>query len=167
MNRRALAGLASAAGMLMVGACTAGQPPISPSSPVESTPPATTGTISGDTMTTLHLTVAGRLIAAEWGDSSTARDLAAQSPLTLTFRDYGGQEKIATVPRALTTDGVPPGADPEPNDVGYYAPDRVLVLYYTDVGYYPGIVRLGRLHPADMAFLRDQPDGFEATLSTP
>ena len=118
-------------------------------------------------MDSLRLTVAGRVIAAEWGDSSTARDLAALSPLTLTFRDYGGQEKVAALPRALATDGVPSGADPEPNDVGYYAPDRVLVLYYTDVGYYPGIVRLGRLHPADMAFLRDQPDGFEAILSTP
>ncbi|MFZ1912604.1 MAG: cyclophilin-like fold protein, partial [Propionicimonas sp.] len=149
MNRRALVVLAGAAGMLMVGAC--GRPPVSPSSTVEST--ATTGSISGDTMATLRLTVAGRVIAAEWGDSSTARDLAAQSPLPLTFRDYGGQEKIAALPRALATDGVPPGADPEPNDVGYYAPDRVLVLYYTDVGYYPGIVRLGRLHPADMAFL--------------
>lgn len=72
---------------------------------------------------------------------------------TMTIRDFGGQEKAAKLPRALTTEGVPAGADPEVGDIGYYAPDNVLVLYNTDVGFYDGIIRLGRINPTDMSFL--------------
>ena len=59
--------------------------------------------IIGDTVLT------GRL----W-DNATARDLIAQLPLTLTFSDYGGQEKLAPLPQKLSLDGVPAGADPRP-----------------------------------------------------
>mgnify|MGYP000255230296 FL=1 len=41
----------------------------------------------------------------------------------------------------------------------------VLVLYYTDVGAYPGIVRLGRIAGSDLDLIRDQPDGFEVTIT--
>jgi hypothetical protein len=59
--------------------------------------------IIGDTVLT------GRL----WGNA-TARDLIAQLPLTLTFRDFNSVEKIAQLPRKLSMDGVPAGDDPFP-----------------------------------------------------
>ena len=89
--------------------------------------------IIGDTVLT------GRL----W-DNATARDLIAQLPLTLTFSDFNRLEKIASLPRKLSTEGVPPGADPLPRDIGYYAPWGNLVFYYGDVGYFNGIVRVGQ-----------------------
>jgi hypothetical protein len=89
--------------------------------------------IVGDTILT------GRL----W-DNATARDLIAQLPLTLTFRDFNGVEKIAQLPRKLSMDGVPAGDDPFPRDIGYYAPSGDLVFYYDDVGYFNGIVRIGQ-----------------------
>jgi len=39
-----------------------------------------------------------------------ARDLTAQLPLTLTFKDFNQVEKVATLPRRLSTDGAPAGA---------------------------------------------------------
>jgi hypothetical protein len=63
----------------------------------------------------------------------------------LRFRDFNRVEKIAELPRPLTMEGVPAGADPEINDIGYYAPSRDLVLYYGDVGYFNRIVRIGHL----------------------
>lgn len=117
-------------------------------------------------MTTIDLTVDDRLIPVELNDCSTARDLVSLLPLTVSFEDYGGQEKVGTLPERLTMDGVPSSADPEENDLGYYAPNRKLVLYYSDVGRYDGIVRLGRISPADMAFLRDHRHGFTAELTT-
>jgi hypothetical protein len=69
--------------------------------------------IVGDTVLTRRL----------W-DNATARDLIAQLPLTLTFRDFNGVEKIAQLPRKLSLDGVPAGADPLPRDIGYYAPSE-------------------------------------------
>ena len=60
--------------------------------------------------------------------------------------------------------GVPAGADPEINDIGYYRPTNGLVFYYGDVGYYDGIVRIGRLAPADMEVIRRQTGSFSATI---
>jgi hypothetical protein len=44
----------------------------------------------------------------------------------LTFRDLNRVEKIAKLPRPLTTEGVPDGDDPEIADLGYYAPTQEL-----------------------------------------
>ena len=108
--------------------------------------------IIGDTVLT------GRL----W-DNATARDLIAQLPLTLAFSDFNSLEKIATLPRKLSTDGVPPGDDPFPSDIGYYAPWGNLVFYYGDVGYFSGIVRIGQFDGA-LDAIGSQTDDFTATI---
>jgi hypothetical protein len=115
-------------------------------------------------MTKILITTRDRTITAQLADNPTARDLVDQLPLTLRFRDFNRVEKIAELPRALTMDGVPAGADPEIKDIGYYAPSRDLVLYYGDVGFFNGIVRLGRLDAEDMSVIEPQPDGFELTI---
>lgn len=96
-------------------------------------------------------------------DNPTARDLVAQLPLTLTFRDFNGVEKIAQLPRKLSMDGVPAGDDPFPRDIGYYAPSGDLVFYYDDVGYFTGIVRLGQFDGSVDAIVR-QTGAFTATI---
>ncbi|HEY5978304.1 MAG TPA: cyclophilin-like fold protein [Microlunatus sp.] len=117
--------------------------------------------------TRIRLTVADRTFTAELDDNPTAQDLAAQLPLTLTFSDFNGVEKLAALPRPLTMTGVPAGADPDVHDIGYYAPSQNLVFYYGDVGYWNGIVRLGRLGATDTDLIEAQPDGFTVTLSKP
>lgn len=59
-------------------------------------------------------------------------------------------------------DGVPAGADPDINDIGYYRPSNGLVFYYGDVGHYPGIVRIGRLSASDMQLIRRQPEASQS-----
>jgi hypothetical protein len=115
-------------------------------------------------LTNIRITVADRTFTAQLADNPTARDLFDQLPLTLRFRDFNRVEKIAELPRPLTTAGVPAGADPEINDIGYYAPSSDLVLYYGDVGYFNGIVRIGRLDAEDMSVIARRPDGFELTI---
>jgi hypothetical protein len=88
----------------------------------------------------------------------------SQLPLTLAFRDLNDVEKIAELPKALTTDGVPEGDDPAVAEIGYYAPSNDLVLYYGDVGYWNGIVRIGQFNPADLNFIAGQADGFEVRI---
>jgi hypothetical protein len=39
-----------------------------------------------------------------------------------------------------------------------------LVLYYGDVGYWNGIVRIGRLNAEDMSLIERQPDGFQLMI---
>jgi hypothetical protein len=75
-----------------------------------------------DAITTIRITVADQTITTELADNPTAQDLASQLPLTLSFNDFNHVEKIAELPRPLTMYGVPPGDDPDINDIGYYAP---------------------------------------------
>jgi hypothetical protein len=93
----------------------------------------------------------------------TVRDLIAQLPLTLSFRDFNRVEKIAQLPRKLTMNGVPPGDDPFPRDIGYYNPSGDLVFYYNDVGYFTGIVRLGQFD-GSMEEIERQTDIFTARI---
>jgi hypothetical protein len=126
--------------------------------------PSTTPTIEEAAVTEIRITVNDQTITAQVADNPTARDLVDLLPLTLRFRDFNGVEKIAKLPRPLTMEGVPAGDDPEINDIGYYAPSGDLVLYYGDVGYWNGIVRIGRLDAEDMSLIEHQADGFELTI---
>jgi hypothetical protein len=94
--------------------------------------------------TPINIIIADTVITARLADNPTAHDLAAQLPLTMTFKDFNQVEKVATLPRRLSTDGAPAGADPDIGDIGYWAPAGNLVFYYGDVGYWDGIVRVGR-----------------------
>lgn len=60
-------------------------------------------------------------------------------------------------------EGMPSGDDPAPQDIGYYAPQGDVVLYYGDVGYWTGIARIGRFD-ADPQILAQQTGDLIATL---
>jgi hypothetical protein len=143
--------------------------PGSPGQPARSSPPtptpseatSTPPSVAGETP--IKITIADTVITARLADNATARDLAAQLPLTLTFKDFNHVEKIAELPRPLSMHGVPAGADPDIRDVGYYAPSRDLVFYYGDVGYWNGIVRIGRFDTS-MELIEHQDDNFQVRI---
>jgi hypothetical protein len=102
-----------------------------------------------------------RRFGAELFDNPVAADLATRLPLTAAFEDFNGVEKVARLPHSLRVEGVPDRDAPEPGEIGYYAPNQALVLYYDRVGSWPGLVRIGRFDlPLDE--LRELPDGFTA-----
>lgn len=97
------------------------------------------------TTTPIRLVIGDTTLRAELFDNPAARSLLDQLPLTLDFSDYGRQEVLAEPPRPLTMEGMPAGESAPAGTIGYYAPSRAVVLYYSDVGHYPGIVRIGRV----------------------
>jgi hypothetical protein len=104
-------------------------------------------------------------LAARLLDNPTARDLAAQLPLTLTFRDHNHVEKTAPLPRPLSVDGAPAGHDPAAGDIGYWAPGRDFVLYYDDdAPYFEGIVRIGKFN-GDTEAIKRLPDASRVTIT--
>ena len=105
------------------------------------------------------------VLAASLNETPTARALLAQLPLRLRFSDFNGVEKVAKVPRPLTMTGMPVGDDPEPGDLGFYAPSGDLVLYYRDVGYWPGIARIGRLSDRAVQAIAAQQQDFAAVIA--
>jgi len=145
---------------------TAGEPASPPSASPTTSQPSTNqpSTEERDPVTTIRITVDDQVITTQLADNPTAQDLAAQLPLTLNIRDFNRLEKVAKLPRPLTMEGVPAGDDPEINDLGYYAPSGDLVFYYGDVGYFNGIVRIGRLRGQDMDLIERQPDGREIAI---
>ena len=58
---------------------------------------------------------------------------------------------------------LPAGADPDIGDIGYYAPSGDLVFYYGDVGYWNGIVRVGRFDTT-MELIEHQADNFKIKI---
>ncbi|HZP93959.1 MAG TPA: cyclophilin-like fold protein [Burkholderiales bacterium] len=93
----------------------------------------------------IRLTINGTAITASLNDNATARDFLSLLPLTLTLEDYAATEKIAYLPRKLSTAGAPAGFDPSIGDITYYAPWGNLAIFHKDFGYSEGLVHLGRI----------------------
>jgi hypothetical protein len=93
----------------------------------------------------IRLMMDGKAIHATLLDNSTTRDFLSLLPMTITLEDYASTEKIAYLPRKLSTAGVPAGVDPAMGDITYYAPWGNLAIFYRDSGYAKGLVKLGSL----------------------
>lgn len=106
----------------------------------------------------IRMTMTGQIITATLEESDSAREFFAMLPLTLPFEDYAETEKIAYLPRKLTTQGAPNGIDPDVGDICYYAPWGNLAIYYRDFGYSTGLIKLGRI-ASGLDALTAQPSG--------
>lgn len=93
----------------------------------------------------IRLTFNNRKIIVKMNDNPTSMDLVKKLPLTLTFKDYSGTEKISYLPQRLSTEGSPSGYDPSVGELAYYAPWGNICFYYHDFGYSTGLVPLGSI----------------------
>jgi hypothetical protein len=66
-------------------------------------------------------------------------------PLQLTLKDHARTEKIADLPKKLTTQGAPSDSDPSVGDIAYNAPWGNFAIFYKDFSYSDGLIILGRL----------------------
>ena len=142
------------------GAPGAGTPDPSPS------PSPASGNQDTDSSegTPIRITFDDTVLAARLHDNATARDLAAQLPLTLTFRDHNNVEKTAPLPRELSLEGALEGHDPAAGDIGYWAPGGDLVFYYdSDAPFFNGIVRIG-VFDGGMDAIERQGGDFSVTI---
>jgi len=101
----------------------------------------------------IQLTVNGQVLFATLEDSAAARDLLSLLPMTLDLEDYAATEKIAQLPKKLSTAGAPAGTTPSVGDITYYAPWGNLAIFYKDFGHSAGLVKLGRIK-GDIQVLR-------------
>jgi hypothetical protein len=102
------------------------------------------------------------VVTASLLDNPTARDFASLLPMTVTLEDHAATEKIAYLPRKLSTAGAPAGTDPSIGDVAYYAPWGNLALFHKDFHYSSGLVPLGKME-AGLEALRE-PGSVTATI---
>lgn len=78
-------------------------------------------------------------------DNPTSKDFLSLLPLTLTFEDYAGTEKISYPSNKLSTKEAPSGMDPTIGDFTYFAPWGNLAIFYKDFGYSNGLIKLGKI----------------------
>lgn len=83
-------------------------------------------------------------LTATLTDSPATREFLAQLPLTLTVEDYASAEKIAVLPRRLSTGGTPTGRAGRAGAITYYAPWGNLALFYKDFTYSTVLIHLGQ-----------------------
>ena len=98
-------------------------------------------------------------------NNATARDLISRLPVTLTFEDYAGAEKIAYLPgESLTSQDAPSSYDPGVGDLCLYAPWGNLCFFYKDSGPAGELIPIGSVEGDDIQILAAQNEEFSATL---
>ncbi|MFJ5770316.1 cyclophilin-like fold protein [Psychrobacillus sp. NPDC093180] len=93
--------------------------------------------------TKIKLTFNNEEVIVKMLDNPTSNDFLSQLPLTLTFEDHAGTEKISYIPSELSTEGAPSGIEPVAGDFTYYAPWGNLALFYEDFRFSNGLIKLG------------------------
>lgn len=98
----------------------------------------------------MWMTVDERRFAITLTDNAAARAFAAQLPLTLNMAELNGNEKYASLPKALPTKATRPGTIRN-GDLMLYGTDTLVVFYLTFESSY-SYTRLGRMDdPAGLA----------------
>ncbi|MCB2295427.1 hypothetical protein LGK95_18250 [Clostridium algoriphilum] len=102
-------------------------------------------------------------IIVKMNDNATSLNFVKKLPMTLSFKDYGGTEKISYLPQKLSTEGSPSGYDPSVGELAYYAPWGNICFYYRDFGYSTGLVPLGSIE-SGIEFLKSLDGDFTVTI---
>jgi len=92
----------------------------------------------------IRLTVGNEVATATY-DNSAARDFAALLPLSVQVTDYATIERIADLPRKLSTQGAPKGMTPAAGELTYYAPWGNLALFIQPRSFSNGLLPLGKV----------------------
>lgn len=114
--------------------------------------------------TQIRLAFDGKEAVVVLEDNATTRDFLSMLPMTLTFEDYAGSEKISYLPRDLSTEGAPSIYDPSVGDLILYAPWGNLAVFYHDAGSSSGPVPMGHVE-SGLDLLTAMDGEFEVTVS--
>lgn len=111
----------------------------------------------------IRIDVDGQTLLGTLDDTVVAREFAALLPLRLTLTDYAGIERIADLPKRLSTTEAPAGMTPKAGDITYYAPWGNLAIFIGDNVYAKGLVKLGRIDSGIATLERPAP--FDVLIS--
>lgn len=101
---------------------------------------------SNQTLMKIRLTVNGQSATATLYDNATARDFAALLPLSLAMEDYATIERVAGLPRKLSTQGAPDGMAPVAGELTHYAPWGNLAIFIRGRSYARSLLPLGKVN---------------------
>lgn len=104
-----------------------------------------TGTNASDDPPAMAISVTanGNTTVFQLNNSTAARELYAQLPLSIEVENYSNNEKIFYPPKKLNTDNTPK-ANAKAGTLAYYAPWGDVVMFYKDFGAASGLYELGQ-----------------------
>lgn len=91
------------------------------------------------------LTFNNEEIIVKMYENPTSKEFLTQLPLTLTFEDFGGFEKLSYPPESLTTEAAPSGYKPSRGDFSYFSPWGNVTMFYNDHSFSNGLVKIGEI----------------------
>lgn len=94
---------------------------------------------------TIQITTTDFTILVELEDNSATQDLIQRLPLTLTFEDFNGTEKISYLDSELDISNAPNSCTPKQGDLTYYAPWGNLAFFYHDFRQSSQLIPLGTI----------------------
>ncbi|CAM3890703.1 cyclophilin-like fold protein [Tsukamurella strandjordii] len=144
-------GITLALAVLLTGCATVGTTPPSASAPEATSPD------QGVANTVVHFTAGDTVVEVVIdADTPTTRSFLAMLPMTLTFSDYGGKEKVATPVGEWDFTGAA-GLNPEPGDLFSYMPWGNLGFFYNTDGntYDSSLTKIGETDDLDRIVLLD------------
>lgn len=99
----------------------------------------------------------------ELEDNPTTQSLLAQLPITVSFSDYAGNEKVTSFPKRLSRENAPKGYQAQVGDVTSYGPWGNLAIFYQDFPYSNGLIYIGKFTSGFENFI-GQSGSFEVKL---
>ena len=95
--------------------------------------------------TRIKLTINENDVYVNLNNSKSSNDLLSLLPLALEFEDFNNTEKIAYLPRKITTLDAPDGYTPKLGDFAYYAPWGNIAIFYKEFRYSESLIKLGKI----------------------
>lgn len=96
-------------------------------------------------MSCIKLVFNNKEVIVKMYDNPTSKDFLSLLPMTLTFEDYAGIEKISNLQKILTKDDAPSGSKPSIGEFTYYSPCGNLAIFYRDFDFANGLIKLGKI----------------------
>ncbi|MGD9157470.1 MAG: cyclophilin-like fold protein [Desulfobacteraceae bacterium] len=90
----------------------------------------------------INVTAKGKTTVFELNNTTAAKDLYDQLPLSIVVEDYSSNEKIFYPPKKLSTADTPL-TDAKAGTLAYYAPWGNVVMFYGSFGSASGLYELG------------------------
>lgn len=111
----------------------------------------------------IKLTINENEVYVNLNNGKSSNDLLSLLPLTLELEDFNSTEKIAYLPRKITTDDALDGYTPEALDFAYYAPWGNISIFYKDFRYSDSLIKLGEIE-SGIEHLENISDGTLVTI---
>lgn len=113
---------------------------------------------------TIKLIINDKTYSAQLYNSPAADSLYGMLPLTLTFEDFNGIEKIAYLNDSLDIEGEPDGFQPVKGDLCLYAPWGNLSVFYQDFRYSEQLISLGHIEDGALNEMAGMDEDFVVTI---